>query len=318
MTEHILVVDDEAANRELLEAILERAGYKVSLAPDGPAALAQVASDPPDLLLLDLLMPGMHGQEVIRRLRDDPATASLPIIVVTAVGQVTVKEATLTGGADDFVTKPVRADDLIVRVRAMLGVRSIRAALDRTLAYLHELEAGRHARRRAVLEELGAGSLPPTSGDPGIPILLIDDEELTRQFYGDLLAEHGFWVFAASSGAEGLELIRRHRVEVVVLDIQMPGMSGLEVLGRLREEEPYLPVIMLTGHPTSQAAIASLKLGAFDFIVKGLDHSLVVLAVHRAVRFRRETLHQKEEVEGLRERLARLGGTPTGGEAGQS
>jgi DNA-binding response OmpR family regulator len=304
MSEAILVVDDEEVNRELLEAILTEDGYEVRLASDGPSALAQATAAPPALVLLDLLMPGMHGLEVCQRLKQAPTTAAVPIIVVTAVGQVTVKEAALTTGADDFVAKPINPSDLRARVRAMLKVRRIRQELDRTLAYLHELEAIRHAERRATLTQVTGGAMPPVAETAApIPVLIIDDEALTRNFYGDLLTEHGFHVFAAQTGPEGLALVQSQSIEVVLLDILMPEMSGLEVLETLRLSQPDLPVIMLTGHPTSQNAIAALKLGAFDFIVKGLDHSLVVFAVHRAVRHRREALQQKGEMERLREQL---------------
>jgi FixJ family two-component response regulator len=95
-------------------------------------------------------------------------------------------------------------------------------------------------------------------------------------------------------------------VETVVLDIMMPGMSGLEVLERLRARDPDLPVIMLTAHASSRNAVAALKFGAFDFIVKGLDHNLVLLAVHRAIRQRRETLKRREEVSRLQACIAEL------------
>ncbi|HSB79383.1 MAG TPA: response regulator [Candidatus Methylomirabilis sp.] len=307
MSERILVVDDEEVNRELVEAILSQDGFEVELAADGPEALARATANPPDLILLDVLMPGMTGLEACRRLKQTPATQAVPIIIVTAVAQVATKEAALTSGADDFMTKPIRPDDLRARVVAMLKVRRIHQELDRTLTYLHELEAVRHAQRQAVLDQVVAEPRPitPQPTQP-IPILLVDDEALTRDFYGDLLVEHGFRVFAASSGPEGLTLARQHAPEVVILDIMMPDMSGLEVLERLREEHPNVPVIMLTGRPTSQNAIASLKLGAFDFIVKGLNHSLVVMAVHRAVRYRRETLQQQAAVQRLQARIADL------------
>ena len=141
------------------------------------------------------------------------------------------------------------------------------------------------------------------------PILLIDDEALTRDFYGDLLADHGFRVFAAGSGTEGLDLAGHHPVEAVILDIMMPGMSGLEALERLHGQHPDLPIIMLTAHPSSQNAITALKLGAFDFIVKGLDHTLIVLAAHRAIRHHREILAQRQEVAQLRARIAELEGS---------
>lgn len=301
MAERILVVDDEAVNRELLEAILTQAGFEVEMAEDGEAALAQATAAPPDLILLDLLMPKMTGLEACQRLKQAPQTGDIPIIVVTAIGQVTTKEAVLTSGADDFMTKPIQPDDLRVRVEAMLKVRRIRQDLDRTLAYLHELEAARQTQRHAALTQVVAEDRTATSQVPTpMPILLVDDDALTRQFYGDLLVEHGFRVFAATNGPEGLALAREHAPEVAILDIMMPDMTGLEVLERLHAEIPDLPVIMLTGFPNSQNAIAALKLGAFDFIVKGLDHSLVALAVHRAVRHRRETLKTREEITRLR------------------
>jgi len=124
--------------------------------------------------------------------------------------------------------------------------------------------------------------------------------------YGDLLVEHGFQVFAAATGKEGLDLLRRQPVEAALLDIMMPGMSGLELLERLHAQDADLPVIMLTAHASSQNAIGALKLGAFDFIVKGLDHDLVVLAVHRAVRHRRDTLNSKRHLDRLRNQIAEL------------
>ena len=307
MPERILVVDDEVANREFQEAILIDAGYEVVVASDGASALAEIQAHPPDLILLDLLMPGMHGLEVCQRLKQEMATARIPVIVVTAVGQITAKEAALTSGADDFVTKPVQPADLRVRVQAMLKVRQIRQELDRTLAYLHELESERRAQRRRALAQAGALPLPERSDGPTrIPILLVDDEALTREFYGDLLTEHGFAVLAASSGNEALSLFASKPVEAVVLDIVMPEVSGLEVLEMLHWQDPDLPVIMLTGHATSQNAMAALKLGAFDFIVKGLDPTLVVMAIHRAVRHRRKALEQREESVRLQARIQEL------------
>lgn len=309
MADTVLIVDDEAVNRALLEAILTEAGYEVQQAEGGEAALVQATSQPPDLILLDLMMPGMSGFEVCRRLKQDPATSAVPVIVVTALGQLKNKEAALTSGADDFVTKPVQPGDLRARVEAMLKVRRIRQDLDRTLAYLHELEAARHTQRRDALASLVSATdpaSPPPS--PAIPILLVDDEAITRRFYGDLLTEHGFRVVTAGSGAEALQMARHQPVEAAILDIMMPGMSGLETLERLHAQAPELPVIMLTADASSQNAITALKLGAFDFIVKGLEHDLMVLAVHRAVRHHRETVKRREEAAKLQARIAELEG----------
>ncbi|MBI4536412.1 MAG: response regulator [candidate division NC10 bacterium] len=303
MLERILVVDDEATNRHLLEAILVEDGFRVELAADALAALRQATAHPPDLILLDLLMPGMSGLEACQRLRQNPKTGGVPIIVVTAVGQIVTKEAALTSGADDFVTKPIRPEDLRTRVAAMLRVCRIQEELGRTLSYLHELEAARHAQRKAALARAVAN---PTRPATPVPILLVDDEPVSRQFFADLLTEQGFHVLTADSGPAGLDLATRHPIEAAVLDVVMPGMSGLEVLERLRADRPDLPVLMLTGYPGSQYSLAALRMGAFDFITKGLSLSLVILAVHRAVRFRRERLEMRAEIDRLRARIAEL------------
>ena len=252
-------------------------------------------------------MPGMTGLDVCQRLKQAPATARIPVIVVTAIGQTATKEAVLTGGADDFVTKPFQPDDLRARVHAMLKVRSIREDLDRTLAYLRELEMARRGHHIAHGRQVSLASAPDrTDGPTKIPVLLVDDDVMIREFYGDLLTEHGFRVFATSKGTEGLAMAASEHVETVILDIVMPEMSGLEILEMLRWQDSDLPAIMLTGHATSQNAIAALKLGAFDFIVKGQDPALIIMTVHRAVRHRRSMLQQRAEVEQLQTQITRL------------
>jgi len=146
VTKSILVVDDEQANRDLLEAVLAEEGYRVRLADSGVKALATAVGELPDLIRLDLMMPGMSGFEVCRQLRADPTTQAIPIIVITALGQLKSKEALLTEGADDYVTKPIQIDDMRARVAALLAVRDIDEQPARTLAYLRALEGTAAAR----------------------------------------------------------------------------------------------------------------------------------------------------------------------------
>jgi DNA-binding response OmpR family regulator len=143
MPERILVVEDEEVNQLVLEALLAREGYTVDLASDGPTALGQIAHHPPDLVLLDLGLPGISGMEICQGLKQNVRTASIPIIIVTAEGQMLTKEMAVASGADDFVTKPIRPDDLRTRVGAMLRVRHVPDDLPRTLEYLRELDAAR-------------------------------------------------------------------------------------------------------------------------------------------------------------------------------
>lgn len=305
----ILVADDEPENLELMEGILAPSGYTVRTAGGGREALKAVEQELPDLILLDLMMPTVSGFEVCEMLRADPRTAHLPIIIVTALAQLGAKERALALGADDYLTKPIQRAEVLARVEAMLRVRHLRQDLDRTLAYLHELEMARHSHRREALKEMGVAvaARPREAEGASAPvILLVDDEELTRQFYGDLLVERGFRVVAAASGAEALQAVPRHSFQAVLLDIMMPELSGLEALEQIRQLAPDLPVIILTSHPSSQNAIAALKLGAFDFIVKGLQHELVIAAVRRAVHHFAQVRERRQAIEALEARIREL------------
>lgn len=119
----ILLVDDNEQNLELLEAYLEELGAEVVTAADGLEALKQVQADPPSLILLDIMMPRMSGFQLCSRLKADPATKRIPIIMVTALNEVSDMERAHDCGADDFLTKPVNKPDLLGKVRASLAAR---------------------------------------------------------------------------------------------------------------------------------------------------------------------------------------------------
>jgi class 3 adenylate cyclase/CheY-like chemotaxis protein len=133
----ILAVDDRPENIRLLEAILVPAGYELSAARSGEEALTRVRTDRPDLILTDIVMPGMSGYELCRRIRADPATAFLPIVTITASGSAEKQEA-LEAGADDFVPKPFEKTELLARVRSLVRLKryhdEINAALERQTA----------------------------------------------------------------------------------------------------------------------------------------------------------------------------------------
>jgi class 3 adenylate cyclase/CheY-like chemotaxis protein len=136
-TGRILVVDDLPQNIRLLEAILLPRGYTVLTATSGQQALDLVAEQAPDLVLLDVMMPGLDGHQVCRRLRADPATALLPIIMVTASGEEN-KVRALDSGADDFIAKPVNHVELLARVRSLLRIKAFHDTIQRQAAALSE------------------------------------------------------------------------------------------------------------------------------------------------------------------------------------
>ncbi len=136
----VLVVDDNQQNLELLQAYLEDMDCETVPAHDGPEALEIIADNPPDLILLDVMMPKMSGFEVCKRLKHDPKTSDIPIIMVTALNEFGDIERGIDSGTDDFLSKPVNKLELVTRVKIMLKLKHITDKLERTLAYLSEIE----------------------------------------------------------------------------------------------------------------------------------------------------------------------------------
>ena len=144
----ILVVDDNSQNLELLQAYLEELQCKVITAIDGVKALECVAKDNPDLILLDIMMPRMSGFEVCRRLKADPGTADIPVVMVTALNELGDIERAVAAGTDDFLSKPINKLELLTRVKSLLRVRHLKGELERTLAYLEEVDSPKKAQSR--------------------------------------------------------------------------------------------------------------------------------------------------------------------------
>ncbi len=136
----VLVVDDNAQNVELMQAYLETLNCTVHTAGDGIEALALVPRVKPDLILLDIMMPRMSGFEVCRRLKADPKTRDIPILMVTALNELGDIERGVESGTDDFLTKPINKLELLTRVKSLLRVRHLKGELDRTMAYLSDME----------------------------------------------------------------------------------------------------------------------------------------------------------------------------------
>ena len=125
----ILIVDDERDNRVLLELVLVREGFLVVSTASGEEALAAVAHQPPDLILVDMLMPGMDGHEVAAKIKSDPATENIRVIIFSALDDRSARMVALTSGADDFFTKPMDRDELCARLRAHLASSRMRLNL---------------------------------------------------------------------------------------------------------------------------------------------------------------------------------------------
>jgi adenylate cyclase len=212
----ILVVDDTPQNIKVLDAILSPRGYRVVTARSGAEALQKVRDEAPDLVLLDILMPGMSGYEVAQRLRADPATGVLPIVMVTALGAQEEKVKAIEAGADDFLTKPVNQLELLARVKSLLRIKQYHDTIQSQASQLAEWNRTLEDRVSRQVEEL---------------------ERLTRlrRFLAPQLAE----LIASDQHEQALE---SHRREVTVVFCDLRGFTAFsettepeEVMRVLRE-----------------------------------------------------------------------------------
>ena len=134
----VLVVDDNEQNLELLQAYLESLPCRILTATDGVDALSIVEREDPDLILLDVMMPRMSGFEVCKKLKAQPSTRTIPIIMVTALNEIGDVERGVESGTDDSLSKPVKKIELLTRVKSLLRVRQLKRELDRTLSHLEQ------------------------------------------------------------------------------------------------------------------------------------------------------------------------------------
>lgn len=149
----LLLVDDNEQNVELLQAYLEALPCRTLTAFDGEQAMAMIEDDDlptPDLVLLDVMMPRMSGFEVCRKIKEDPKTRSIPVMMVTALNELGDIERGVESGTDDFLTKPVNKLELLTRVKSLLRVRHLKRELDRTEAYIQDLERQRGGNGQSV------------------------------------------------------------------------------------------------------------------------------------------------------------------------
>ena len=150
----VLVVDDTPHNVKLLADLLAVKGYQVATAVNGEEALSKVASDPPDLILLDVMMPGLSGYDVCRRLRSDPGTALLPIVLVTSLDPQSERVKGIEAGADDFLGKPINQAELFARVRSLLRIKALQDEVRSQAAALADWNQKLEERVAAQVREL--------------------------------------------------------------------------------------------------------------------------------------------------------------------
>ena len=230
-TPTILVVDDVPENVRLLEAVLTPRGYNVVSATDGEAALELVAAATPDLVLLDVVMPGMSGYEVCQKIRTDGAHGILPVVMVTALDPSGERIKGLEAGADDFLTKPINIPELLARVKSLLRIKQLYDTVESQAAELAELNRTLEQR---VTDQVGQ----------------LERLSKLKRFFSPQLAEA-----IVSGGAD--DPLRTHRREVTVVFLDLRGYTAFaetadpeEVMGVLREYHQEMGTLVLAHEGT--------------------------------------------------------------------
>jgi class 3 adenylate cyclase len=211
MAGRILVVDDQRANAEMIAGVLQARGYEVLTALNGESALELVAANEPDLLVCDILMPGMSGYELCQRLRADPATTLLPVILVTSLDPQSERVTGIKAGADDFLSKPVNWEELFARVKSLLRVKRLQ---DEVKSWNTQLEQ-RVREQVAQLEQLGR--LKRFFSPPVAEAIVAGGEEILaphrREITAVFLDLRGFTAFTDRADPdEVVELLRAYHV----------------------------------------------------------------------------------------------------------
>lgn len=261
MTARILIVDDVPANIRLLEAKLSAEYYQVLAAGDGFEAIRLTHSWQPDLILLDVMMPEMDGYETCRRLKDDPLTTHIPVVMVTALGEPCERLRGLESGADDFLTKPVEYDTLLARVRSLVRLKRL----------LDEWRLrGETARALGLSTEFAE---PPSVA--GARALVVDDWDLGAQTVQDALSREGILPGRAGSEAEALALAGAIPFDLIVLSLSMTAEDPLWLASRLRTTEVTqdIPLLLIAEPEQKARLLRGFDIGANDWLLRPIDEN---------------------------------------------
>lgn len=319
----VLVVDDVQLNLQLLGGVLTEQHYEVLFATNGPAALERIAARPPDLLLLDMMMPGMDGLEVCRRLKADPSTMDIPVIFLTAAQSTDLPARALRAGAVDYVSKPFNVAELLARVRTHVTLKRTRDELRRIIAQknelmsvvAHDLKNPISAVRFSALMLRDEGVKPP---DPRSALVdaIVESCENMLSFIQQRLEES-----ARASRLEQLTIAQLDLLDAVsnVVQQNLPSAHAKQITLSLDFDERRAMAVMADFHALVQV-LNNLLSNAIKFSPLGRPVRIVVEPVPGEPRLRIAVRDQgpgltESDREHLFEPYRRLSARPTANES---
>lgn len=273
MTARILVVDDVPANVKLLEVRLLAEYFDVLTATNGPEAIEICEHGKVDVVLLDVMMPGMDGFEVCRRLKGDSATAHIPVVMVTALDQIADRVRGLEAGADDFLTKPVNDLQLMTRVKSLVRLKML----------TDELRLRASTTRNIGIEELLSRRQPSEQANPNV--LLIDERETSGRNLERMLR-----------GIVELDIVRDPRngvhqaaekdYQCVIVTTGFSDFDPLRLCSQLRslDRTRFLPILLIADDGEEELVIRGLELGINDYAVRPVDKQELTARLRTQIR----------------------------------
>lgn len=285
MSARILVVDDIEPNRRLLQAKLEAQYFEVTLADGGAAALECVKHELPDIILLDVMMPGMDGYEVCRRLKANPRTKHIPVVMVTALSESEDRIKGLDVGAEDFLTKPVDDFALMSRINALLRYNAVAFELRQRQA------AG---VRTGAVEEINDEEL-----DSPARIFVIDDNPRVSARVAAILREQGHTA-ATLLEAGTMGDLSEKRVDILILSLNAQAYDPLKLVAHFKMNEATRAISIILTCDTDDKAMAAkgMELGASDVIFAPFDRQELLARIRTQAR-------RYRYIEILRQRVDR-------------
>jgi two-component system cell cycle response regulator len=283
MVARVLVVDDVDANVRLLEAKLTIEYYDVLTASDGSTAIRVAAAEKPDIILLDVMMPGMDGFETCRRIKADPASAHIPVVLVTALDGREDRIKGLDAGADDFVTKPIDDVVLFARVKSLTRLKLI----------MDELREREESSRRMGVNADNAGRLKGSGGR----ILIVDDNARQAEKMVEVLSKEHRPV-VETDPVSGLAAAKGPN-DLMIINVAASEFDGLRLIAQVRSTEStrHLPILAVVDPADRPRLVKALDLGVTDLLTKPVDPEELAARVRTQVRRKRYTDFLREKLD---------------------
>jgi two-component system cell cycle response regulator len=286
MTARVLVVDDVPANVKLLEARLSAEYFDVTTAYSGAEALALCERAKCDIVLLDVMMPDMDGFEVCRRLKSNPATHHIPVVMVTALDQPSDRVRGLEAGADDFLTKPVTDVALVSRVRSLARLKMVTDEL--RMRALTTKEIGIQSPEREAVADTGRNGR----------ILIVDDRQTSyERIVATLSNEHT--VDVETDPNEALFHIAEGNYDLVIVSLGLKDFDGLRLCSQVRslERTRNVPILAVAEADNNARLVRGLEIGVNDYLIRPIDKNEMLARVRTQIKKKRYTERLRDNVQ---------------------